>query len=332
MRCFFALLSGALRSCPLLLLLVACGNPQPSETFPTAANDHYVGKSWVAADIKQIPRLLFVSDNNYDVYILRLPDLKWKGELTGFSEPQGMCADLSGNVWVANEADAKMTLLSHDGSHLRDLSDPDGDPSTCAIDPTTGDLAVVNTGIYGGSGSPGEILIFTAASGTPTAKTIPNFFYYNFGGYDNDGNLFAIGRTSAHTTVLGVIPKGSSTGNDITITNGRINDPGFVQWYAPRNVLAVDDQECTHESTSCLYQLSISGSTGKIVRSTTFNYGRYKYPKCGFAQGEIAAYAQRYFIAPCNGIDRWPYPGGGAPINQNRDPQINAYAVAISGK
>ena len=320
----------ALCSCVVPAFLAGCGASPRSDVFLAgSAADYHVGKSGVAADIKESQRLAFVS-NNTDVYILSLPDLKFKARLSGFGDPEGMCVDSSGNVWVANANAQTMILLSHDGTYLRTLDDHGATPVSCAIDPTTGNLAVLNVGNYGRvTGPPGEILIFPAASGTPTEQTIPNFYRYGFGGYDDKGNLFAVGKSYGGTPILGVIPKGSNTGSDIAITNGKINDPGFVQWYAPKNVLAVDDQECN--GGSCLYQLSISGSAAKIVKSTTFLYGKYKEPKCDFVQGEIATYANHYFVAGCSGVDRWPYPAGGAPINRNGY-FISTYAVVISAK
>ena len=66
-------------------------------------------KSWIASDAKRRPRLMFASDSEHgDVYIYALPDMTLKGTLTGFYEPQGLCSDPRGNVYVANTDDTQV--------------------------------------------------------------------------------------------------------------------------------------------------------------------------------------------------------------------------------
>ena len=71
-------------------------------------------------------------------------------------------------------------------SPIKTLLDPDGIPLACSVDPTTGNLAVVNAF---SSNSPGVLLIYRAASGSPTTYSDPHLEFYN-AGYDSKGNLF----------------------------------------------------------------------------------------------------------------------------------------------
>src|SRR5262249_32390826 len=136
--------------------------------------DHH--KSWVSPDAARAPRLLFASDSGTnDVYIFTMPGLQLKGTLTGWNEPQGECADKSGNVWVTNTGSTQIVKLSRTGSVLSTLSDPSGYPVGCAINPTNGDLAV--TDIFGFSGA-GGIELYTNASGSPTRISNPAQYEY----------------------------------------------------------------------------------------------------------------------------------------------------------
>ena len=66
-------------------------------------------KSWVAKDAAAAPRLLFVSDDGTNqVNMYTMPGMVLKGELTNFSEPQGMCSDAAGNIWVTNTGTASV--------------------------------------------------------------------------------------------------------------------------------------------------------------------------------------------------------------------------------
>jgi len=337
----------------LAAILSACSGSQPSSPAPSARlngasvalsaplHPHYAGKLWIAPDIDRVTRLLFVSDaDNNEVYVLTLPDLTPKATLTGFSEPQGMCADSSGNIWIANMGTSEMFLYSRTGTFIRMLIDDHGFPVGCAIEPKTGDLAVFD--IYMGEGNrPGQILTYRNASGTPEVLTIPGFFFYYFGGYDSHGNLFVDGRYAGPGPfVLGEVPKGASSGNQIMVTGGEIYFPGFVQWYGPGNYLAVDDQLCGNQMTACIYHLTISGSTGTIVGSTMLkNY--QGEPVCDVVEGVIVASRQTYLAGSVNdycgtgtsNADRWAYPAGGSPLNYNNSLGLESpIGAAISTK
>ncbi len=93
--------------------------------------------------------------------------------MTGFRDSAGECSDANGNVWVANPAARQMIELSHAGSVLKKIKDDDGYPASCAVNASTGDLAVTN--LYGlmVSGSMGGIDVYAGARGKPANIPIP---------------------------------------------------------------------------------------------------------------------------------------------------------------
>lgn len=291
--------------------------------------DH--GASWISPEVKGKP-VLFVSDSSTDdVYLYKLPTLKHVGTLTGFSQPQGECSDTKGNVWIANTGTQQVFEYSHEGVKENILTDSVGYPVGCAWDSTTGNLAVTN--LYDISSSPGSVLVYSHASGSPIAYTNPSQILYYFDGYDTKGNLFFDGATSS-SFVLSELPKGAATAHTVQIIGGTIYEPGTVDWYASGNYLIVGDQECGDQGHSCLYRLSIvhkagtiqgkiklDGYTGKttcdVVEGTEWNNKFY-----GSEDGSCGSIASTTYI--------WPFPAGKNPSAYNNTLDSEAIGAAVS--
>ena len=243
-------------------------------------SDHH--KSWVSPDAAKAPRLLFESDSGTnDVNIYTLPALALKGTLTGFNEPQGECSDKNGNVWVTNTNANQIVLLSRSGSVIGSLSDPDGYPVGCAINPTNGDLAV--TDIFDFSEA-GGVLIYHNGSGSPTRISNPAQYEYFFDGYDANGNLYVDGFSyPSFTFTISVLPAGSSSMTTASISGTQPSFPGMVQWYRVGNYLAVGDQDA-----SAVYWYSIKGTSLTYTGETSLSGAGDLIP------GIIAANNQKY--------------------------------------
>jgi hypothetical protein len=271
------------------------------------------GKSHVSPGAKAVPRLLFVSDDSSeDVYIFSLPAMALMGTLTGFSEPQGMCTDKAGNIWITNTGTLQIYQYSRTGTLLNTLSDPNGDPVGCAVYKANGDLAVTN--IFNTSG-PATVEVYANATGTPTAYNNPSQSENFFDAYDNQGNLYVDGFGNSGFS-LSVLPNGSSTMSTVTVGGGTITFPGGVNW-KPATGLVVGDQECS--SGSCLDAVSISGNTGTITGTTPLSNSNGG--GCDVDQSTISPFG-KFFAGGCittgsapSTAARWAYPAGGIPTN-----------------
>jgi hypothetical protein len=293
-------------------------------------------KSWISRDADGVPRWAFISDDGTDdIDMFSLPDLKLKGTLTGFDEPQGMCPE-KGNIWVANTGTEQVMELSRTGKVLATIDDPDGYPVGCAYDPTTGDLAVTN--IFGFEGA-GQILVYPSPSSTPKELAIPDQYYYYFDGYDTQGNLFVSGKNESGDFFLGEVPAGKTTGHVINISGGTIYFPGFVQWYKPGNYVAVADQLCGDTEAACVYWVQVSGSQGTITGKTTF-LNSSGGQVCDMVQGELDPVFEKNLVggdyeycgAAPTSAGRWLYPAGGEPTNYFTSSLSEPIGAAISTK
>jgi hypothetical protein len=313
----------------------------PASLARGAAQFHPIHrKSWVAPDVAGAPRLLFISDFEAGVVdIFTMPALTLKGQLTGFTDPEGMCVDSNGAIWIANTGASELEQYSRSGTLLKTLSIPGEYPASCAVNNSNGDLAVGN--IESTAGEAGSIMIFKNGSGSGSTYTNSSFYFYFFLGYDPNGNLFFDGTNSSRTSsYFAELPAGSSSTKLITLSGGTLYLAGFVQWYRPGNYIALGDQECGGTGASCVYWVTVSGSGGTITATTDLtNYEGGQV--CDLVQGVVAAAGQKYLAGPdyesCGYTDstvyRWPYEAGGSPTNYNDSESLEEpIGAAVSTK
>lgn len=302
----------ALGSCVAVALLAACGGSQPPIGVPGAmsqnqktAIDAGRNTSWMLPEASK-DDLLYVtggtpSSTEGTVIVLSYPEGKVVGMLTGLDSPIGECVDKLGNVYVANNGSNAIVEYAHGGtSPIRTLSDP-GHPWGCAIDATTGNLAVTN--------SSGSVAVYSGAQGSPTLYFDSSISLFLFCAYDNHGNLFVDGE---QTDLIAELPKGKSTFTDITF-NGEIAGASSMQWNDGGLVIVNDTGNRTATPVD---RVHISGSTGTVVGTTYLS--RHA--------DAVAAYVQYWIegtkiVGPArtggDGHDYlgfWRYPAGGASV------------------
>ena len=272
------------------------------------------GRSWTSLNASRSDLLYISNAGNGDVFVYSYPKGVLKGVLTGFNYPSGLCVNANNSVWITNYGGpiGKPELLeyAHGGAKpIAKLSDSGQVPEGCAVDPTSGDLAVTN--YYKPPSGAGSVSIYKKASGVATNYTDPNIYFMFFCGYDNVGNLFVDGVSTYGDFQFAEMPKGSSTFTDISLGPSiNAHYPAGVQWDG--KYMAVGAQE-----TRSIYQVSVSGSAGTIVSSTPLD------ESCDPLQFTIL---DATVIVPsyCNNdVGFYPYATGGAPkktIVGNWDP------------
>jgi hypothetical protein len=294
-----------------------------------AGNAHHdLGGSWILPEAKKSD-LLYISDliaQVVDIYTYG-HGYKLVGELTGFFNPEGLCVDKTGNVYVTNDTSRgvyQITEYAHGStSPIRTINDPDGRANGCSVDPTTGNLAVAD--FWGPSEIIGNVAVYQKATGTPTSYSNSNIFYDYYCAYDDKGNLFVDGETEGSVFGLGELAKGGNSLNFINIDQ-TIYLPGGVQWDG--KYLAVGDQVAVkHNFTSTIYQFSINGSQATTVNTMVLTdssqVAQFWIPR--IHDGAKREYGDRLIAPNQDGKDTlfYDYPSGSDPyatISGETDP------------
>ncbi len=139
--------------------------------------------------------LLYVSDpikNIVSVY--SYPQGVLLSTLTAVQDPEGLCADSAGNIWVVESVYSKIVEFARGGTKPNaTLTDGGEYPDGCAVNRKNGDLAVANNN--NGGSDPGSVAIYEGARGTPAIYSDRAIWFVYFLDYDTGGNLFVDGTS-----------------------------------------------------------------------------------------------------------------------------------------
>lgn len=268
------------------------GQTSPYETM--AKEEQGSRPSWIAPDASS-QDLLYVTDV-HAVTVYSYPSGRLEGILKGFYSPIGECVDKSGDVWIVDLGHGRVVEYAHGG--MKPIATVKASGLGCAVDPTTGDLAVT-TGA--------SLSVFKPGSGQPTTYTDSAITEFWYCGFNDKGDLFADGRyESGGLFELAELPKGGATLKNIKV-NQLIGWPGGVQWDGKH--LAIGDS-----NTPVIYQFTVSGRRAQEVGATTL--GRpAEYVFQFFIDGQTVIAPNEYFDGDHNlsNVLLYSYPSGGTP-------------------
>jgi hypothetical protein len=245
------------------------------------------GRSWMAPEAKKNDLLYISNFYNSTILVLTYPGGENVGSISS-DEPQGECTSKTsnGNWWVVQSGNDEIVEYAHGGtSPISTLSENVGEPAGCAIDPTTGNLAVSILGM-------GDIVIFAGAKGSGT--TVPDGLSETyFPCYDNHGDLFVTGLTSASNSALVELPKGGSSFETITLDP---NEQGDMQWH---------DDYLAVRGSGGIYHFAIHGTKGKEIGFTPL----------GGSSDVVQVWIQGAYVVGADvgneDAEIWKYPAGG---------------------
>jgi hypothetical protein len=240
------------RICVLAALGALAGCGSSATTIPAARI-----ASFLASKTKET---LFVVDYYGNaVDMLAYPSGKLLGVITGLNKPGSVCSDGAGNVWVVNTGSSTIEEYSHTGSHTATLADDGYEPISCAYDPKSGDLAVGN--FTSEESGPGNIALYTGASGKPKFYRSSNILIVNYVAYaGTTGTLYLDGANQSSRLFFGSFSKGKF--KNIPITGATIQYPGNLAWSSVTKSINLQDSETYGEP---IYQIAPSGKiTGQV--------------------------------------------------------------------
>ncbi len=343
---------GALSVAVAAISLAGCSGTQPPAGNPSASvamttrsgivpavrtqRQH----TWMSPALRGRRDLLYVSDPADGLVVAYdYKSGKQLGSAGGFRMVYGGCSDKKGNVYFVDFTTAKITEFA-DGSltPVKTLTESVGSPIGCSVNPTNGDLAVTN---FQSPASSGGVAIYKNATGSPTTITAAKNDWP--AGYDPNGNLFIVGlQGSCLTGCLEELPAGGNAFEKLTLSGFKLNFPAAAQWDG--KYLGVGDQACNGADYTCIFQVSVSGSTATAVSTVELA------DPCGGAYVDVVAWANlskkpndvpkkpTTQIAGSNiactntVVDKWAYPAGGAPSGQLGVVGPAYGAVIVSGK
>jgi len=297
-------------------ILSGCGGQNGATAVPQGvagqSRAHRMsGESWMLPEASG-EDLLYVGSFQYFsgnvVSVFSYPDGKLVGQLA--VDASELCSDSQGNVFVTQGSvrgdDSKILEYAHGGTQpIETLSDPYNGAYGCSVDPATENLAVANTGHFE---SPGTVLVYPKASGTPT---VYQFSYWTlYCAYNGNSDLFVTGNEQHRVGLrfpLAELARGSTQFTRVKLKK-KIYHPMGIQWDG--TYLAAGDGTLTINNAR-LRRYRIEGKRGILVSGIR----PHVYGNSFFIQGSTVIIA--------DGVDTvWllSYPGG------SRESTISLYS------
>jgi hypothetical protein len=306
----------SLGGCIAAALLAACGGPQGSMPL-SLPNGVALGTSatrlpGVRDDLLYVAHARSIYDTRTLVSILSLPQGKPVAKLSLHSF-SGMCSDAAGNVWFIVYRSSRKAYYAEEYAHggtkpIAQIRLSKVYAVGCAVDPSSGDLAVMNRA-GGSQEGAGAIDVWAGARpGKPAVYEVP--FNPENGAYDNDGDLFFDGCACLNSDpwlLLGELVKGSHA-----VTAVRLNKntalPGGVQWDGSYIAVQTGGYQDYLKGRPRIYRLEASSGLGHVIGVVIPKAPALSGTAWFSVYGNSVVSTSR---APRGEVDVWPYPAGG---------------------
>ena len=300
--------------------LAACGAPQTSTTPPVQQNApsaQNAGReqSWMLPEAKS-EDLLYVA-NVYTITVYSYPRGKLVGTLQNFYTPYGECVDKTGDVYITDGKFGKIYEYAHGGTKpIHTVNDPSYRAYGCAIDPTTGNLAVAN--YSDNSARSGNVAIYRKARGFPKSYIGYGFYYYYYLGYDPKGNLYVDGLKNGGSASSSPGCASAAMINPILLPQP-IRFPGGVQWDG--KYVAVGDK-----AGAAIYQFSFTKRRATLQGHTPLT-GAGHVGQFGIEGSSVVTPNQAISMS---NVLFYNYPGGGDPTLTITDGVSYPFSAVVS--
>lgn len=305
-----------------LSLLTACGQVQnsfvagsrvtPAATLLSApASERYRGA------------LLYIAYGGGGAVMYDYRSWKPRGSLHGFKSANGLCVDKAQNVYVTDYTSEKVFEYAHGAeSPEKSFDDSGGSGVACAVDPTTGRLAIANE--MGSTQLCGNVEVYRRGS-TPTIYTAGAICLPFDAAYDDEGDLFVSGLNgNPGYYAIAELPFHKSSFVNVLV-NRTLDYPGGLQWDGK----FLDAGNTTGGSTSIIYRFAIRGRRAHLAGTVTLQetngqVGLY-LPAFGTPARRIVVCGQGGYAT----AEEYRFPAGGAPL-RSLSYGIFPSAIAVS--
>jgi hypothetical protein len=319
------------------LSLFGCDSGPQSSLNEIASTGESAGarfNDWMLPNAAKEQNLIYISNaDNVGVYSYSNGGgISFVGQLGAFATPKGLCTDKAGDVWITEYNDRAIVEYAHGGSRgIHKFVHRTLHPYACAVDPTSGDLAVSYEHHDSEINEFAEVLVYPGARGSPKAySSDTGLFLTYFLTYDNAGNLFLEASPcpvycydSGGPPGLFELTAGGSKLEPVSISQATLSEPSALVWVNPS--LLVGDNNLQGSGTPGAYKVVVRNSVGSVIGTVPFNQTQQTY---GFTvrAGRIIVPDQTGNIVRIYGLD-------GSGIQSSFTDQLSApFAAVVSQK
>jgi hypothetical protein len=284
------------------------------------------GTSWMDSSLSR-DDLVYVSDADGEVTVnsYRTGDLV--GVLADFEHPAGECSDGAGNVYVTDATRQKIYEYAHGGTKsIKTLNDSPYTPNGCSVDPLTGNLAVAN---LQGKSSPGNIAVYTDATGKPALHTDASISSFEACAYNNQGILLATGtQTSNFPSTFAWLRR-----RDDQLVNVEIPGPS-PSWRWEVSGIQWDGMFFVLDEPEDAFQIALMNGQAYYVGETAVaGGGQYAiYDPNPARQGTQILVGYAGTASSTGGVYYFPYPASGQSDNHFTHGVYKPFDVVVSLK
>jgi hypothetical protein len=310
----------------LAAMLAGCAGGQ-RDVVPSADLQPAHSGVWMDGDLKGQDLLYVANWSNGLVNVYKYWTHELVGVLTDFTTPAGECVDRSGNVFIADYNAERVVEYAHAGTKaIRTIDDSPNQPYGCAVDRTTGNLAVANYN----EGYGGNLAIFVHGKGKPVTYGYEQAF--TACAYDDRGDLLGTAQYGyyGYYTDFSYLPKHGTKLLPISLPDGNSESGsgwGYVQ------SIGWDGTYWTVGSNSQIYRYTIDIKGQHVDTIALDGSGRVgqvwfyrKTPKSSATQAVAVEGGNG------GGVGYWKYPAGGESYYSLTKDLDNPSGVAISLK
>jgi hypothetical protein len=286
--------------CATLAILAGCGGSQTNSIVPNTALQRPSGESSPNAATRA-QDLLYVShrdDGSVDMY--SFPDGIYRGQLKDI-RAAGLCSNNNGDVFIPTQ-NSVLEFAHGESRPVATLHGSVGGPvQSCAVDSTTGNLAVFGSTYHGTA-----IAVYANAQGSPKVYSLRGSKGTNLSGaYDDRGDLYVESATRDAVDVVS-LPKGSERFTNLVWTGKKPTGLGSVQWDGKHLAFV---SATTGSATVLRY--TVQGDRATFTDEATLEGSG------GAIQSTI--HGATIVLPGAGGVNIYDYPGGGGPSATIKD-------------
>jgi hypothetical protein len=304
------------------LLLSACAGDRQiglpsgvSQPLPATARHG----SWMSPSAKTADLLVYIADGQeVDAYDYKTHALLGHLAIDGANT---LCSDKSGNIWTSTSNRNGSQMLEYAPGGTQPIAELFSyAPIGCAVDPKSGDLAVVTGGDATGKQN---LEIYHQAQGLPQTYSYTALRFWNYCAYDNNGNIVIQGyaRKQSDPVAYAELQNGHTKLIPVDISTTDADTAG-IQWDGKYFLVGYN-----YDNT--LHRYSVHDGQATEIDEIQLAAGQLHLQQFWLHHDTLVA-VTAYFDGN-DTVGGFPYPAG-SPEENAYSLDIYPYAITVTAK